>query len=166
MSESLVFVMSSPKHSPVYLLLWLNAQVWAGFSVQAEIRFSFPSRFLKNIMCLCTLSVKVQKWKWRGWEAEEGPGALGARPGLAAAPAGTWDSHVTPMPPFPVYETRGLDQIISGSDVCTTVVLTLLDLLLLFNKHTSKQLPRPLFPHTRMNNLEKNMHYWRGMWSY
>lgn len=52
---------------------------------------------------------------------EQGSGDLGSSPGLQAAPPGPKDSHVTPtLPGFPVCKTRGLDQIISGSDVCTS----------------------------------------------
>lgn len=41
-------------------------------------------------------------------------------PGLLATPLGRWDSHVTPtLPGFPLCKMRGLDQIISGSDVYT-----------------------------------------------
>lgn len=60
------------------------------------------------------------------------PGDMGSRPSPAATPPGTRDSHLTPMlPGFPVCKTRGLDQIISGSNVCTTGVLMLLNLQLL-----------------------------------
>ena len=61
------------------------------------------------------------------------------------------------LPGVSVCKTRGLEQIISGSDVCTIVVLVLLNLLLLLNMHDSEQLLRPLFLHTLMQSGEEHV---------